>query len=235
MSEVVALVPARGGSKGLIRKNVHALGGLPLIAWTIRQAMEASSVDRIVVSTDDEEIAAIAREHGAETPWLRPAELARDDSVWIDVVLHGLTAIEQSSDVDVLVVLQPTSPLRAPSDIDGAIERITSGAAQAVVGVTACEFPLAFANTLPDDGSMDGFLSSELADTRRQDLPQHWRLNGAIYAARPGYVRGRRGFHGPETFAWKMPRGRSIDIDDGEDLRLAEALLHIAAVQEVPS
>lgn len=232
MAEVVALVPARGGSRGLHRKNIRKLGELPLIAWSIRQAQGSGCVDRVVVSTDDEEIADVARDYGAEVPWLRPAELAQDDSAWIDVVLHALDDIERRTDVDVLCVLQPTSPLRLPKDVRGAVRRIQADDADAVVSVTPCESPIAFVNTLPDDGCMDGFLPSGLANTRRQDLPQHWRLNGALYAARPSYLRRQRGFHGPATYAWRMPRSRSIDIDDEEDLHLAQALLTMQPVAE---
>lgn len=225
MSEVVALVPARGGSRGLPRKNLRELDGLPLIAWTVRQARAARTIDRVVVSTDDPEIARVASEHGAEAPWLRPEELAQDDSRWIDAVMHGLAAVEAEGPVEVLCVLQPTSPLRRPSDIDGAVDRVLTGEADAVVSVTKTGFPLDLANTLPRDGCMDGFLGPGLKDTRRQELPEYYRLNGSIYAARPSYLRARSGFHGPRTFAWTMPRGRSVDIDDADDFRFAEALI----------
>jgi CMP-N-acetylneuraminic acid synthetase len=232
MPEVVALVPARGGSRGLPGKNLRALGGLPLIAWTIRQARESKRVDRVVVSTDDAGIARVAREHGAQVPWTRPAALARDDSPSIDAVLHGLDRIEEDGPIDVLCVLQPTSPLRTSADVDGALDRILSGEAEAVVSVTPAGFPLELANTLPPGGCMDGFLRPGVADLRRQDLRNTLRINGAIYAARPRYLRDQRGFHGPRTFAWTMPRARSVDIDDADDFSLAEALLAWAAPAE---
>ncbi|MAG56285.1 MAG: CMP-N-acetlyneuraminic acid synthetase [Planctomycetes bacterium] len=227
----VALIPARAGSKGLPGKNTLPLAGAPLIQWSIDQARLSGRVGRICVSTDGDDIAEIARAAGAEVIH-RPPHLATDEARWIDTVLHGLDAIEADGDaISALIVLQPTSPLRLPSDVDGALDRLDHGA-RGVVSVTPTGFPLEFANTLPESGSLDGFLRAGAWNQRRQDLPTYYRLNGALYAARPDYLREQQGFHGPDTYAWVMPADRSIDIDDTDSFHLAEALLMTASALE---
>jgi CMP-N,N'-diacetyllegionaminic acid synthase len=217
----VALIPARGGSRGLPRKNIRPFEGRPLIAWSIAHALGAPSVSRVVVSTDDPEIAAIAREYGAEVPFMRPPALATDDARSIDVVLHALDRLEEDGIVDTLIVLQPTSPLRTTDDVEGALGRLRSLRADAIVSVTEVGFPLELANTLPADGCMSAFLRPGIQDLRRQDLPTWYRLNGALYAGRPDSIRERRGFYGPRTYAWVMPPERSVDVDHARDLDLA--------------
>lgn len=224
--QVLALVPARGGSKGLPGKNLADLGGKPLIAWSIEAALGSSYVDQVVVSTDCKEIARVAGNFGAEVPFLRPAELATDQANSFDALLHALTWYAQRGRTfDLVVWLQPTSPLRTPLDIDRAIDLYAARKAQAVVSVCETDHHPWWANTLPDDANMANFMRPEVLNTNRQDLPAHYRLNGAIYLASPDYLASQGSFYGEQTFAYVMPKDRSVDIDDAMDLRLARALL----------
>jgi len=216
---VLGLIPARGGSKGIPRKNVRSIAGKPLIAWTIEAALAASDLDAVVVTTDDPEIAEVARTHGASVPFMRPAALAADDTPGIDPVLH---ALEMLPGFDRLVLLQPTSPLRVTADISEAIALSADHGDCNVVGVSearhsAWTFPAA------SDGTLDlGVLDQAV---RRQDLPVRYALNGAIYVTPVDRLRERRSFLVPGTRPYIMPPERSVDIDDPLDWKLAAFLL----------
>lgn len=224
--KVLAVIPARGGSKGLPGKNILDLAGRPLIGWTIDAALGSSYIDRVVVSTDSGEIAAVARSCGAEAPFLRPAELAADQARSFDALLHALAWFEQRGErYDLLVWLQPTSPLRRTEDLDKAIELYFTRGAEAVVSVCETDHHPWWSNTLPDDGNMGGFLRPEVLNTNRQELPRYFRLNGAIYLGSPDFLKKNGSFFSEGTFACVMPRERSVDIDEALDLKLAEWLL----------
>lgn len=223
---IIGIIPARGGSKGLPRKNILPLHGKPLIAWTIEQAKASEYVDKVIVTTDDEEIASVARTHGAEVPFTRPRELATDTATSLDVILHALDWFTTRGDIfDMLVLLQPTSPLRTSADISNAIELMFVKKALAVISVCETEHHPYWSNVLAPDGSMDGFLRPELSNKNRQELPTCYRLNGAIYAADCAYVRSQQGFFGKQTYAYVMPKERSIDIDAKIDFQFVEFLL----------
>lgn len=224
---VIALIPARGGSKGLPRKNLLPLGGKPLIAWSIETAKKTPEIDRVLVSTDSDEIAAVAREWGAEVPFLRPAELATDKATGTDVVLHTLNWLEaQGEPIDYLILLQPTSPLRTKDDIQKGFEVFKQGNfVQAVVSVTTPAHHPLWSNTLPDNGWMGEFIRPDVFDKNRQELPPYFELNGAIYIATPTYFRQKRSFIGDATYALVMDRQHSVDIDSKMDFMLAEQLL----------
>lgn len=225
---VLALVPARGGSKGLPGKNIIDLGGKPLIAWTIEAARASRYVDEVVVSTDSEEIAAVARWHGAEVPFMRPAALAGDQASSFDTLLHAIDWYENNGPaIDLLLWLQPTSPLRTSEHIDGALRFYADRQAAAVVSVCETDHHPWWSNTLAEDGSMRDFLRPEALNTNRQDLPPFYRLNGAIYLGEPQFLKRNGSFYGERTFAYIMPRRHSVDIDDAMDLRLAETLLAV--------
>lgn len=224
--QVLAIIPARGGSKGLPGKNILPLAGKPVVAWTIEAARQSRFIDRIIVSTDSPEIASVAEQHGAEIPFLRPAELAGDQAKSFDVLLHAIDWQQQQGlSYDLVICLQPTSPLRNSEDIDRAIELYRARAADAVVSVCETDHHPWWSNTLPEDGSMTDFLRPEVLNSNRQELPAFYRLNGAIYLASPGYLKENGSFYGNGTFAYEMPKGRSVDIDDALDLQLAEVLL----------
>lgn len=225
LEKTLALIPARAGSKGLPGKNIRMLAGKPLLAWSI-EAAQAAGLTHIEVSTDCKEIAAIAREHGASVPDLRPAELATDKASSIDVVLHALQqARDRGEDYDYLLLLQPTSPLREAKDIRAAFKLLRAHQAASVVSVCPCDHHPWYSNSLPADGSMADFLRPELRNSQRQQLLPYYRLNGAIYLARVEYLHEEKQFLGKQTFALPMPPERSVDIDTQLDFDFADLLL----------
>ena len=220
--KVLALITARGGSKGVPRKNVAPLCGQPLIAWTVQAALGSAHVDRVVLSSDDEEIIATAREWGCDVPFVRPAPLAADDTPGIAPVLHALDEVGEG--FDWVVLLQPTSPLRAAADVDACIEAAASAGAPACVSVTLVPESPWWMFTLGDDGRMTPLLDGDAEVTRRQDSPPVYALNGAVYAARIGWLREHERFVTAETVAYVMPPERSVDIDTSADLAFARVL-----------
>lgn len=227
MSEIVGLVTARGGSKSIPRKNVKPLAGKPLIAWTIEAALQSCGLNRVIVSTDDNEIAQVAQEWGAEAPFMRPSELAQDDSPHIAAVEHAIRwlATHDNAHPDYIMTLQPTSPLRTAGDIDAAIQIAETHTAIAVVSV--CEMsrhPYLSKRILPD-GTLADFVSSDIAYMRRQALPPAYVLNGAIYLNCCESLLHNQTFLPQGTYAYIMPLERSLDIDTPWDLYLADLIL----------
>lgn len=223
---VVALVPARGGSKGLPGKNLRLLGGKPLIGWSIDVARRCRLVDRVIVSTDDPAIAGLGKELGADVPFTRPLELATDKAKMYQVVLHAIEwGIGEYGHDGILLLLQPTSPLRTLEDVEGALQKLASPGVDAVVSVCEVDHHPLWSNTLPPDGCMADFLGPAALNSNRQDLPAYYRLNGAVYAGRFDYVRDCAGFLGPHTYAHIMPRRRSVDIDDELSLLVAQMIM----------
>ena len=218
---VLALITARGGSKGLPGKNVRPLGGRPLVAWSIAHALASKFIDRVVISSDDPAIIAAACDAGAEAPFVRPAELSGDTVASIPVVLHALDALD--NDYDLVVLLQPTSPLRLTSDIDGAIQTCLAAGAPSCIGVVEPAKSPWWMFRKGEDGRLSRLMGP--AATRRQDLPQVWAANGAVYVARVSWLRQANSFVGEGTVGWEMPPERSVDIDTLLDFRLAELLL----------
>jgi CMP-N,N'-diacetyllegionaminic acid synthase len=222
--KVLALIPARGGSKGIPGKNIADLAGKPLIAWTIEAARACPSVDSIVLSTDDLAIAEVAARFGCQVPFMRPPELATDEASSMDVVYH---ALEQLPDFDVVLLLQPTSPLRTSADIEACLVRLKD--APAVVSVRPSEDHPYLTFEINDGGNLTPYAKPSTGQSlRRQDLPSAWCLNGAIYAADVGWLKSQRSFISSETIACQMPSERSIDIDNPADLRLADELLRLS-------
>ncbi len=218
---ILALIPARGGSKGIPRKNIKPIAGRPLIGWTIAAARACSRIAQVVVSTDDAEIAQVAAGCGATVPFLRPAELARDDTPGVAPVLH---AIEQLTGYDYVMLLQPTSPLRSVQDIEAAIDLAFARNADSVVSVTEPDAHPMWTFQLDEAGHLRRLLDMPSA-VRRQDLPLVYALNGAIYLARIEWLRRTGMLVTPDTLALPMPRERSVDIDTPMDWKFAEILL----------
>lgn len=218
---VLAVITARGGSKGLPRKNVLPFRGKPLLQWTVEAAQASLHIDRLILSSDDAGIIALATGLGCEAPFTRSETLSGDEARSIDVVLD---AVDRTPGFDLVVLLQPTSPLRLAADIDGTLEAmVLSGAASAVsVSAAPCHPWLIF----DQDGS--GRLVPYAAPPagvgqRRQDLPPAWRLNGAVYVADVDWLRRERVFvKASDTVPYVMPAERSADIDTLEDLKSAE-------------
>lgn len=222
---ILAVIPARGGSKGLPGKNIRELAGKPLIAWSIEAGRQSRYVDQLTVSTDSLEIARVAREWGGDVPFMRPSELATDVAKGIDAILHTIRwHRDRGKTFDLVLVLQPTSPLRTAEDIDRAVEFFFEKNAKAIVSVCPTDHHPWWSNTLPPNGSMKDFLRPELQNTNRQSLPTFYRLNGAIYLADLSFLEDMRTFITEGTFAFPMPLERSVDIDSMLDFRLAECL-----------
>ena len=216
---ILAIVPARGGSKRLPRKNILHLHGKPLIDWTIEAGLKSKYIDKVIVSSEDSEILDIARNSNVETIE-RPIALASDDVSSFDVVEHALNSIQAG--VDILVLLQPTSPLRTEMHIDQALSLMMNRKANAIVSVSAAEHPPLWSNTLPDDDNMESFLEKSVANARSQDLPIFFRVNGALYICRTKVLLDEKSFFIKNNiFAYRMSRETSIDIDQAIDLKLA--------------
>ena len=219
---VLAIVPARGGSKRLPRKNLLPLHGKPLIVWTIEAGLKSEYVDKLVVSSEDPEILDIAKHSHAETIE-RPAALARDDTSTFNVVEDIL--IRVGADFDILVLLQPTSPLRTQTHIDQAFSLMVKKKADAIISVSSPDHSPLWANTLPNDDNMESFISDKLKHLRSQDLPQYFQINGAIYICRSKRLLEEKSFFlKQKIFAYRMSRRDSIDIDEPIDLELATLL-----------
>jgi len=225
--KTLGLITARGGSKGIPGKNLVPLGGKPLIAWTLEAARAATSLTRIVVSTDDPAIATECRLRGMDVPFLRPAELASDTASHIAVVDHALDWLRSSDrfEPDAVVLLQPTSPLRTAGDIDACVDLAVRKAAPAVVSVCDADDHPFLVKKLNDRGELEDFVSSGLAYARRQDFPRAYVLNGAVYVNRTESLRKARSFVPPGAIPYVMSRRNSIDIDTPEDLEKVEAIL----------
>lgn len=216
LEKVLALITARGGSKGLPRKNVLVAGGKPLVAWTVQAALSATSVDRVVLSSDDNEIMLAAAAAGCEVPFRRPKELASDQANSIDVIFHALSEIPG---YDYLMLLQPTSPLRTSADIDAAFAKMRMHDAPSCVSVTKVDQSPYWMYRISDDERLHNILDPLPNIGRRQDLPPVYTLNGAIYIAKIDWLLNTKNFLGPETVAYEMPRDRSLDIDDEMDFQ----------------
>lgn len=228
---MLALITARGGSKGLPRKHVRDLGGRPLIAWTISAAIDSGVFDRVVVSTDSEEIADISRHCGADVPFRRPSALAEDDSPHVDVVLHALDWLgeHQQYHPGSLTLLQPTSPLRSAADIRAAAELAADPAIPGVVSVVvAKQHPMKAVRMTPG-GTLVNFVETGAPHLPRQALPPAYHVNGAIYLIRTPVLRQEQDMIAKGAVGYVMPDERSVDIDTEVDLELAA--LHIRSVQ----
>jgi N-acylneuraminate cytidylyltransferase len=220
--KVLALVPARGGSKGLSRKNLRRVGGRSLIERAIDCGHAAKCVDRVVVSSDDAEIVQAALLAGGEVPFVRPARLADDATRSIDVIRHALATLPER--YDFVVLLQPTSPLRSAADVDAAVALCLERGAPACVSVVPAAKPPAWMYELGTGETLHPVLPDMAVAPRRQDLPVSYAVNGAVYVARCDWIRSHESFIGPETVAYIMPPERSIDIDTELDLVVAEAV-----------
>jgi N-acylneuraminate cytidylyltransferase len=219
----LGLITARGGSKTVSGKNLRPLAGRPLIQWATMAALAANTLDRVILSTDNSEIIAAAKAVGGESPFLRPDNLATDEAETIDVVHHALEHV--GGDFDFVVLVQPTSPFVAPEDIDGCLKACADANANSSVSVMrAAKHP----NWMYGMDDADRLLPIMEADgariSRRQDLPQAFALNGAVFVARFDWIKLQRDFLDDTTVGYVMPPDRSIDIDTEFDFTLAEAI-----------
>ena len=222
---VCSIIPARGGSKGIPRKNIKLLNGKPVIAYSIDASLSSDLIKDTYVTTEDDEISKISEEYGAKVI-NRPQDLAEDNSTTVDVILHSLDCLEKEGNLpDFFVLLQPTSPLRTETDINNAIELFINGECDALISVSEIEHTSMMTFEIKDH-----FLSPDCDDSvlnkRRQDLPKHFRPNGAIYITTPESLRKAKTFIPKKTIPYIMPPERSIDLDVEFDFKLAEFLLN---------
>lgn len=218
--KILAVIPARGGSKGIKRKNIKKMKNKPLIGWTIEAAKKSKYIDRLILSSEDAEIMKVARSLGCEVPFRRPSQLSTDRASGVSPALH---AIAELPGYDYVVLLQPTSPLRTTKDIDAAIEFCFKTKAPACVSLSEAKSP-AWHYSLGGGGRLKPLMKTS-EHTRRQDLPVYYCLNGAIFIAAISWLKKKKTFLTPETVGFVMPAVRALDIDTPKDFSLAEAIL----------
>lgn len=225
---MIAIIPARGGSKGLPGKNVKPLNDIPLIGHTILSAIKAKSISRVIVSTDDVEIALIAKKWGAEVPFMRPDELAEDVSMVMDAYLYTVDrlASECNISIDAFAALLPTVPLRLSSDIDNAIAVFSENKADSVISVTEAPVPIDWYKKIDMNGTLIDISKNNNSVANRQELAQAYVPNGAIYIFQTEKLRQTRQYYSEKTYPYIMPRDRSADIDEILDFEWAEFLLN---------
>ena len=202
------------------------MAGKPLIAWTIEAALGSKYIDRVIVSTDDDEIAEVSKDFGADVPFMRPVEYATDKAKSVDVVLQLLEQLEiQNEKYEYIILLQPTSPLRNTENINESIELLIKRQCAGVISISEAEHSPLWSNTLPDDNSLSGFLDESIINKKSQDLEKFYRLNGAIYLCNSKrLIQEKTFFLKNDIYGFKMSREVSIDIDTSIDLDLARLI-----------
>jgi CMP-N,N'-diacetyllegionaminic acid synthase len=222
--KVIAIIPARGGSKGLPGKNIRALGAKPLIAWTIESALGNKLIDKTVVSTDCSKIAAVSKSFGAEVPFIRPGWLSTDEASTADVVLHVLNSIKEQ--FDVILLLQPTSPFRNSGHIQDALEIYDNSNKPSLVSICESQKSPYLMFSLEDDGALEPVIKDKKKFSRRQDLPKTYCLNGAIYVIDVEFFLKHKEFLFEDSQSYLMDVESSIDIDSLIDLKLAQLFVY---------
>ena len=225
---VLGIVTARGGSKGIPGKNLRPVCGKPLLAYTAEAALAAKRLTRVVLSTDSDEIAATGRKCGLEVPFMRPAELAKDDTPHVPVLQDVVRRLEAAGDrYDAILTLQPTNPLRLPSDIDGAIELLEKTGADSVISfVPVGEKHPARMKFIDADGRViDPPFAEKFEGQRRQELPKLFLREGSIYLTRRDVLMNQNSIKGRDCRAWLMPEDRAGNVDTPFDIFLVEQLL----------
>ena len=227
--KVLAIIPARGGSKRLPGKNILPLAGKPLIAWTIESAINSGLFDKVIVNTDDNEIAKVALEYGAEIPFLRPKELAEDTSSSIDVLVHTIQWYKANNiEFTHVALLQPTSPLRTSKDIVNAWDLMVKTQTESVISVCEVEHPIQWTYNLDTRGIMSSIFEDN--DKRSQDYKKNYRLNGAIYIANIDLLlEHRKVLTSDNSVGYLMSREASVDIDKQLDFKFAEFIVKTAS------
>ena len=221
---MIAIIPARGGSKELPRKNIKSLGGKPLIYWTIEAAKKSKKIERIILSTDDHEIADICKKTEIEIPFMRPVELAQDKSLAIDTYLYTMERLinEYEYKKDEFIVLQPTSPFRNSSDIESAIEIFYENNADSVISCRKLDHPISWLYSINKSGLMKKKMENDLNNRQNADIP--FIPNGGIYIFRYSLLKTLKKYCTENTYAHVMPKERSVDIDTEDDFKFAEYL-----------
>jgi len=219
----IAIIPARSGSKGLENKNIKLLNGKPLIAYSIDAAIESNMFLDVIVSTDNQYYADIAKQYGANVPFLRDESLA-GDNISTNIVIQDVLERVKDKKYENFMILQPTSPLRRAEDIIKALNMFAEKKANSVISVCETEHSPLYTGIIPESLSIDGFLEKDIK-FRRQDLPKYHRLNGAIYLSKIDYFLRYKNLYKKKSYAYIMDKKRSIDIDDELDFLIAETIL----------
>jgi N-acylneuraminate cytidylyltransferase/CMP-N,N'-diacetyllegionaminic acid synthase len=231
---MLAIIPARGGSKGLPGKNIKPLHGKPLIAYTIEAALASPSISRVVVSTECEKIAEVSRRYGSEVPFLRPMELAQDNSLAIDAYIYTIEKLKSESqrgDYANFVVLQPTSPLRTSADIENSIAVFKKRNADAVIACREAPHPVQWHKIIDDNSVLRHYSANSEKLKNRQEEPITYLPNGSVYVLNYGALVSQRTYYTDRTFAYVMPAARSVDIDTIDDFEFAEYQLKRLALR----
>lgn len=216
---ILAFIPARGGSKGILNKNIIEVNNKPLIAYTIEAARESKYIDRVLVSTDSEQIKSVALEYGADVPFLRPYELASDTATTLDAVLHALDFLDEKKDkYDYFILLQPTSPLRDAIDIDSSIEKFVKCGERGLAAISEVADHPVLIRKISDDESMEKLLSIN-STVRRQDMSNYYRINGSIYINLIDEINYATSFN-DNIIYYLMEKSHSVDIDDYVDIEV---------------
>jgi CMP-N,N'-diacetyllegionaminic acid synthase len=221
---VMAIIPARGASKGIPKKNIRSLAGKPLIAYTIEAALKSNTIDKVIVSTDSEEIAEISQQYGAEVPFLRPSHLAEDNTPTLPVIQHAISYLENKEGIkgDIVVILQPTSPLRNSNIIDEAVEKLRRTNCDTVVSVCEVKDHPFWSYYIKNDILSPFYEGSAIC---RQELPKIYSLNGAVYVIKRDVLIEQNLILGKQMRPIVMAVEESIDIDDFFDLFIAEMVI----------
>jgi len=220
--KILAVIPARGGSKGVLRKNIKIAGGKPLIAWMIEAAKKSKYIDRLILSSDDNEIIKVAGSFGCDSPFVRPVEVAQDRSTVADVIIHMLSKI---SGFDHVMLLQPTSPLIIADDIDGCIEFCIDLNAESVVSVAEPQKNPYWTFTMGEDNRLIPVFGQKYFNRQRQELPLVYMPTGAIYIAQSKWFVENKSFYSDSTSGYLIPKERALDIDSELDFKLFEAIM----------
>ena len=227
---MLAVILARGGSKGLPNKNIRMLGDKPLIAWTIEAALSSKAISRVVVSTDSDEIADISKQYGAEIPFMRPGSLAGDESLAVDALFYTVDRLNSelnnkekvSNSIDEVALLQPTSPFRTSHDIDIAAEIFLNNNADFVISCCSAEHPIEWYRCIDENGVLLPVSSKQFSSGNRQSFAQYYVPNGAIYISKYKKLKSEKSFYTEKTYPYLMSKSNSVDIDSLEDFRWAE-------------
>jgi CMP-N,N'-diacetyllegionaminic acid synthase len=223
--KILAIIPARSGSNGLKDKNIKKLNGKPMINYTIEAALKSEIFANVIVSTDSQKYAEIAKKAGAEVPFIRPGKLATDESTTTEVILHAITEMEKRNDeYDCFMLLQPTSSLRTAENIKQAYFLLKEKNANAVISVCETDHNPLWSNTLDESLSLDNFIDTK-KNKRRQELSTYYRLNGAIYLSKINYYKKHNDFYFNKSYAYIMNKRESIDVDDIINFKLAEVIM----------
>ena len=233
--KVLGLINARGGSKGVPRKNIKPLCGKPLISWSINAALKSKFINRLIVSTDDQEIANVSKAIGAEVPFLRPSSLAADNSLQIDSIKHAINFVEaEGESYEIIVVLQPTTPLRKTSDIDGSLKLLIDSGADSVISV--CDVGGKHPSTLylkSSSTKIEPYINSNKKGVLRQQFNEVLWRNGAIYAMKRDVLMKMNSLYGDNIVGYKMEEKNSFNIDTLFDWELTESYLRFMDTENI--